>query len=105
MAKPGPLSLGIGLALFGMALAAWDAGDSPALFSVLGCRSLFPSLLGLMAAVAWVSYSNLSRLWGKGEAGSTVPVFILIQGSSFWAWRPFSPEPGRWTGVALWNLL
>ncbi len=104
-AKAVPLSLGIGLALFGMALAAWDPGDSPALFSVLGRRSLFPSLLGLMAAVAWASYSNLSRLWGKSEAGSTVPVFILATGILLLGLATIFPEPGRWTGVALWNLL
>jgi drug/metabolite transporter (DMT)-like permease len=53
--------------------------------------------LGLLAAVAWALYSNLSRRWGKPDSGSAVLLFMLAAGAAFWLIRPLTAEPAAWT--------
>ncbi len=54
--------------------------------------------LGLIAAVSWALYSNLTRRWGRSGGGGTgaVPLFTLGTGAGFLLVRLFRPEPGAW---------
>jgi drug/metabolite transporter (DMT)-like permease len=56
----------------------------------------WPYLLGVMAAISWALYSNLSRrLAGDGKA-SGVPVFLLASGLAMGALYLFSNEQMHW---------
>jgi drug/metabolite transporter (DMT)-like permease len=61
--------------------------------------------LGILAAVVWGLYSNLSRRWGTPRSGSAVPLFTLATGIVFWLiWLPWS-EAGSWTSRAVAELV
>jgi drug/metabolite transporter (DMT)-like permease len=51
---------------------------------------------GLLAAISWALYSNLTRRWAEGSGGG-VEVFIFATGMILLTLRIFSPEAGSWT--------
>jgi drug/metabolite transporter (DMT)-like permease len=53
--------------------------------------------LGLLAAISWGLYSNLSRRWGSASSGSAVLLFMLGTSAAFWLIRPWHPEATAWT--------
>ena len=53
--------------------------------------------LGLVAAVSWALYSNLTRRWGEGAGGGAVWLFTLGTGIAFSLVRLFHPEAGAWS--------
>ena len=52
--------------------------------------------LGLLAAIFWALYSNLTRRWAE-RSGGGVELFIPATGVFLLAFRLFNPEPGFWT--------
>ena len=50
--------------------------------------------LGLVAAVSWALYSNLTRRWADPTGGGAVPLFVLVTGLVLLAVRLVRPEPG-----------
>ena len=52
--------------------------------------------LGLLAAIFWALYSNLTRRWAE-RSGGGVELFIPATGVLLLAFRLFNPEPGFWT--------
>ena len=56
-----------------------------------------PYLLGLIAAVSWALYSNLSRRLAGNGKGSGVPVFLLASGLAMGVLYLFSDEQMHWT--------
>lgn len=93
------LAPGVLLGIAGVALAVFNGAD----FSVGVLRenlrlAPLPYVLGLIAAVSWALYSNLSRrLAGSGQA-SGVPVFLLLSGLAFGVMHLLSTEQPRWSG-------
>jgi len=53
--------------------------------------------LGLVAAVSWALYSNLTRRWGESGSGGAVLLFTLGTGVGFSMVRLFRPETGAWS--------
>lgn len=53
--------------------------------------------LGLLAAVSWGLYSNLSRRWGSPNSSSAVLLFMLATSAVFWLIRLVTPEATIWT--------
>jgi len=53
--------------------------------------------LGVVAAISWALYSNLTRRWGGNRGAGAVPLFTLGTGVAFSAIRLFRPEPGTWS--------
>jgi drug/metabolite transporter (DMT)-like permease len=51
---------------------------------------------GLLAAVFWALYSNLTRRWAEGSGGA-VEIFIPATGILLLIFRLFNPEAGSWT--------
>jgi len=51
---------------------------------------------GLLAAISWALYSNLTRRWAGGSGGA-VEIFIPATGVILLGLRFFSPETGSWT--------
>jgi drug/metabolite transporter (DMT)-like permease len=51
---------------------------------------------GLLAAVSWALYSNLTRRWAEGSGGA-VELFIPATGVILLCLRFFTPEAGSWT--------
>ncbi len=49
---------------------------------------------GLVAAITWGLYSNLSRRWAKPGGGGAVPLFMLVTGIAFELARLMRPEAG-----------
>jgi drug/metabolite transporter (DMT)-like permease len=56
-----------------------------------------PYALGLIAAVSWALYSNLSRRLAGNGKGSGVPVFLLASGLAMGVLYLFSNEQMHWT--------
>jgi len=52
--------------------------------------------LGVLAAVTWGLYSNLTRRWGGSNSSGAVLLFVLATGMMFWLLRLFHPEQGNW---------
>ena len=94
---------GIGLALGGTWLAVWgDSGFST--LNLLQTESLLPVALAALAAVLWGLYSNLTRLWSRGE-GSAVPLFLLASGAAALPLRFLTGEVSSWQPQVLPALL
>ncbi len=70
----------------------------------VGMNSL-PYAFGLVAAVSWALYSNLSRLWGGQSESGGVPLFLLVSGLAFTVLRGFSSEHTVWTSRSISELL
>jgi drug/metabolite transporter (DMT)-like permease len=51
---------------------------------------------GILAAVSWALYSNLTRRWAEGSGGA-VEIFIPATGIILLTLRLFTPEAGSWT--------
>jgi drug/metabolite transporter (DMT)-like permease len=51
---------------------------------------------GILAAIFWALYSNLTRRWAEGSGGA-VEIFIPAAGVILLTLRAFSPEAGFWT--------
>jgi drug/metabolite transporter (DMT)-like permease len=51
---------------------------------------------GILAAVSWALYSNLTRRWAEGSGGA-VELFIPATGAILLTLRFFTPEAGSWT--------
>jgi len=51
---------------------------------------------GLLAAIFWALYSNLTRRWAEGSRGA-VELFIPATGAFLLTFRLFHPETGSWT--------
>jgi drug/metabolite transporter (DMT)-like permease len=60
----------------------------------------WPYALGLLAAVTWALYSNLSRRWGTPESGGGVQLFLLATGAAFGLLRLAHVKGGAWTATA-----
>ena len=86
------------LALLGVFLVL-TPGASVSWRSFLANLSSNPAAyaLGLVAAVTWALYSNLTRRWGGDASSHAVLLFTLGTGAAFWLVRLFRPEPGAWT--------
>jgi drug/metabolite transporter (DMT)-like permease len=54
---------------------------------------------GLLAAISWALYSNLTRRWAEGSSGA-VEIFIPATGVILLTLRLFTPEAGAWTARA-----
>lgn len=52
--------------------------------------------LGLLAAIFWALYSNLTRRWAESSGGG-VELFIPATGVFLLAFRLLNPEPSSWT--------
>jgi len=53
--------------------------------------------LGIVAAVTWALYSNLTRRWAEPDTGAgAVLLFVLATGLAFWLLRLLRPESGAW---------
>jgi drug/metabolite transporter (DMT)-like permease len=65
-------------ALAGIVVATLPIGQWSAQVFVDNLRdSWAPYLLGLVAALAWALYSNLSRRWAGGDGAGAVPLFMV----------------------------
>jgi len=64
-----------------------------------------PYVFGLVAAVSWALYSNLSRVWGGQSESGGVPLFLLVSGLAFAALSGFSSEHSVWTSRSMLELL
>jgi len=51
---------------------------------------------GILAAIFWALYSNLTRRWAE-RSGGAVELFIPATGILLLAFRLLIPEPGSWT--------
>ena len=51
---------------------------------------------GMLAAIFWALYSNLTRRWAE-RSGGAVELFIPATGILLLAFRLLIPEPGSWT--------
>ena len=65
--------------------------------------------LGLIAAVSWGLYSNLTRRWAGSENTGAVPLFVMVTGLMLLFFCLLHPEEGAWnvrvvTEVALLGL-
>jgi drug/metabolite transporter (DMT)-like permease len=86
------LAVGVLLALSGMYFVSIQGGrpdpgelrTNPAALAAYG--------FALLAAVTWGLYSNLSRKWGSGLDGNSIPVFLLVSGLLMGLLRVFRPE-------------
>ncbi|MBP1715030.1 MAG: Permease of the drug/metabolite transporter superfamily [Deltaproteobacteria bacterium] len=56
----------------------------------------FAYSLGLLAAIFWALYSNLTRRWAEGGSGA-VELFIPATGVLLLIFRLFNPEVSSWT--------
>lgn len=73
-----PLVPGALVALAGIVLATLPLGQWSAKVFVDNLRdSWLPYLLGLVAALSWALYSNLSRRWAGGAGAGAVPLFMV----------------------------
>jgi drug/metabolite transporter (DMT)-like permease len=96
---------GTGLALVGVFLVLTQAGSVTwNSFSVNFMRNPTAYGLGILAAVVWGLYSNLSRRWGTSESGGAVLLFTLSTGLAFGLIRILLVEPGSWTPRAVAEL-
>lgn len=93
---------GTGLALLGVFLVLTQAGSVTwNSFSANFLRNPAAYGLGILAAVVWGLYSNLSRRWGTSASGGAVLLFTLATGIAFGLIRILQPESGNWTPRAI----
>jgi drug/metabolite transporter (DMT)-like permease len=52
--------------------------------------------LGVVAAVSWAFYSNLTRRWAGSSPSGAVSLFVLSSGAAFLFFRLFRPENDEW---------
>jgi drug/metabolite transporter (DMT)-like permease len=53
--------------------------------------------LGLVAAISWALYSNLTRRWTTPDSAGGVPLFVMASGLVFWIARLLCPEDSGWS--------
>lgn len=90
------------LALFGVFLVLTEGNSVTwSSFSASFMSNPVSYGLGILAAIVWGLYSNLSRRWGNSRSGGAVLLFTLATGIAFGLIRLLRPESGRWTLRAL----
>ena len=52
--------------------------------------------LGLLAAVSWGLYSNLTRRWAGPDSIGAVPLFVMVTGLTMLLFCLLRPEEGAW---------
>jgi drug/metabolite transporter (DMT)-like permease len=96
---------GTGLALLGVILAMTTG--SPISWRVFLDHCLSNPVAyaaGLMAAVTWALYSNLTRLWSSAHQGGSVAWFLMVTGLALWIASAASSEVTVWTRKAVWEV-
>jgi drug/metabolite transporter (DMT)-like permease len=86
------------LALLGVFLVLTQ-GQSFSWGSMVGniCQNPIAYTLGLIAAISWGLYSNLTRRWAGAEAKGAVELFILMTGLVFLVFFWSTGEGRAWT--------
>jgi drug/metabolite transporter (DMT)-like permease len=92
-----PLIPGVLIAVGGTILATADAPG----FHIAGLRQrliaeALPLSLGVVCAITWGLYSNLSRRWGDPTGPSAMPLFMLATGLLLGGIRLLRPEQPHW---------
>lgn len=73
-------------------------GEKISWFSFYANLSSNPAayVCGLVAALSWGLYSNLSRLWGGSDNTGGVPLFVMVTGLALSILCLFHGEDGSW---------
>jgi len=93
----GALPLGIAIAFAGVVLASGGQDLSLSGFLDNLRANRLPYACAFVAAVSWALYSNLSRRWAGGNAGGSMPVFMLVAGALLLAAGFVAGESPQWS--------
>jgi drug/metabolite transporter (DMT)-like permease len=94
------------LALAGVFLVL-TSGHSVSFTSLGGnaAANPWPYLLGVVAAVSWALFSNLTRLWAAPENSGAMVLFLPATGVILLILSLATPEESSWTGRAVLEIL
>lgn len=86
------LTLGIALAMFGVAMSILSSGNT-ATGGFLKEIDILPCLVSFFAALFWALYSNFARKWRSVISDNCVPIYMIVVSLLFLGFFPFAKEP------------